>query len=181
MKRSAISRVAGIAAAAVICAGCGANGSEAAVPGAASVAQEASNRIGDASGTNLSGVYSGPADDNVWGKGTGTMFYAQSGNAIGGAFTLKLKKNTLYLNGVQTVSGTTVHGSNVSGSQSAYCTTSTSAKYDAKTRVLSGSYTAVYGCAYPHEKGTFSLKQQCYFKGSGNADIRPEAGAIKPC
>jgi hypothetical protein len=181
MRRSAISRVAGITAAAVILSACGANGNGAAVPGAGSATQEASNRIGDASGPNLSGVYSGPADDNVWGKGTGTMFYAQSGNAIGGVFTLKLKKNTLYLDAVQTVSGTTVHGSNVSGSQSVYCTTSTSAKYDAKTSVVSGSYTAVYGCAYPHEKGTFSLKQRCYFKGSGNADIRPEAGSIKPC
>jgi hypothetical protein len=30
------------------------------------------------------------------------------------------------------------------------------------------------------EQGTFSLKQQCYFKASDGADVRPEA-VLRPC
>jgi hypothetical protein len=180
MKSSAIFRIAGIIVAAVILVACGSSGSGAAVPGAGSGTQAASNRIGDATGPNFSGSYSGSVKDNIYGKGTESAVYAQYGNALGGQNKLSFKKVTIYVLAVQTISGTTVDGSTEGGSVSSYCTSSTSAKYNPKTGVVSGSYTTIYGCI-PGEKGTFSLKQQCYFKGSGSSDIRPETGSIKPC
>jgi hypothetical protein len=177
MKSSAIS---GIALAAVMLAACGGNGNGATVPGAGSGLRGVSSRTGDTTGPNLSGEYSGPADDNVWGKGTGAMFYAQSANAVGGSFDLKLAKNSLYLSSALTVKGSTVDGTNESGSGNQYCTSLTKATYDEKTNVLSGSYTASYGCAYKNEKGTFALKHRCYFKSGDSADVRPE-GAVKAC
>jgi hypothetical protein len=180
MKRFNTSRIAGLAVSAAMLVACGGNGSGTTLPGAGFGMQAASNHIGDAAGPNLSGEYSGSVDDTYYGKGTATAFYAAYANAVGGVFTLKFKKATIYLSAVQTVSGPKVDGSTEGGSGSAYCTSSTSAKYDAKTNMVSGSYTTVYGCI-TGEKGTFSLKHQCYFKGSGSADIRPNAGAIKPC
>jgi hypothetical protein len=178
MKGLATLRIVGIAVVgAVMLAACSGNGS--AVPGAGSGVQGALDNVGAASGPNLSGEYSGTVKDTYYGKGTATAFYAQYANAVGGVFTLKFKKATIYLSAVQTVSGTKVDGSTEGGSGSAYCTSSTSARYNPKTGIVSGSYTTVYGCV-TGEKGTFSVKQQCYFKGSGGTDIRPET-VVKPC
>jgi hypothetical protein len=178
MTSSAISRIAGITVAAVMLAACGGSGNSAAVPGAETGTQGVSSRIGETTGPNLSGEYSGPIKDNKLGKGTGLAFYAEYGNAVGGAFELKFKTQTFSIFPAQEVHGSTVDGTADAGSGSDYCTSSMKSTYDAKTNVLKGSYATVYGCT--GEKGTFALKHLCYFKGSGGADIRPEAG-VKAC
>jgi hypothetical protein len=180
MKRSAISRLAATVGAAVMLVACGGgSGNGAAVPGAGSGMQAPSNDIANAAALNLSGEYSGTVKDTYYGKGTGSAFYAQHGSSVGGVFAAKFKKASFSISVALTVSGTTGHASTVGGSGSQYCTGVMSSKYDKKTHVVTGSYMTVYGCS--GEKGTFSLKQQCYFKGSGNAAIRPETGSIKPC
>lgn len=180
MKRSAISRVTGIIVAAVILVACGSSSNGSAVPGAGSGLQSASNGIVDATtAQNLSGEYAGKVKDNVYGSGTASAFYAQYGNSLGGGLKLAFKTTTIILSVALTVSGNTTRGSTAGGLGSDYCTSSTKSKYNKKTDVVSGSYATVYGCT--GEKGTFSLKQQCYFKGIGPQDIRPEAGSIKPC
>lgn len=179
MKSSAISRLAGIIVAAVMLVACGSSGNGSAVPGAGSGVQSASDGIDVATAPNLSGEYLGTVKDNIYGKGTASAFYAQYGNSLGGGLRLAFKTTTIILSVALTVRGTTARGSSAGGEGSDYCTSSTNSKRDAKTGTVKGSYATVYGCT--GEKGTFSLKQQCYFKGIGPQDIRPEAGSIKPC
>jgi len=178
MKRSAISNIACISVAAAILAGCGGNGNGAAVPGAASGMQGVSSHVsGAAAVIDLSGEYAGKINDSEYGEGKGTAFYAQYGNAVGGVFDLTFKEASLSASISQTISGDNVVGNSDGGSGSLYCAGTQKATYDTSTHILSGSYQTVVGCT--GEKGTFSLKHQCYFKGGGE-DVRPEAG-LRPC
>jgi hypothetical protein len=171
-------RIAGLVAIAALLAACGGSGTSATVPASGAAAQQTLSGVNDAAGPNLSGEYAGPVKDNVYGKGKGSAFYAAYGNSVGGVLTLAFKKATLAVSVSQTASGSNLTGSSVGGSGTLYCTSSTTATYDKKTHVLSGSYKTVYGCT--GETGTFTLKQACFFKGSGSNDIRPDAG-VKAC
>lgn len=127
---------------------------------------------------NLSGEYSGPFVDNVYGKGKGSAIYSQYQSAFGGQLTIKYKTQAVAASVSQTYSGGTVNGSTAGGAGSIYCTFSTAANYDTSTHILSGSFTAAHGCA--GESGTFSLKHLCTFKGTTHEDIRPDNGP-HPC
>lgn len=148
------------------------------VPSGASALQSAAT-VSHAAGTvNLGGEYAGPFNDNAYGKGKGSAFYAQQGVSTGGVLSINYGSTTVTASVSQVVSGSTVTGTTVGGTGSLYCSFSTKATWDAKKHALKGSYMAVYGCS--GEQGTFTLKQQCYFKGQGSEDIRPDGGG-HPC
>lgn len=157
------------------CAGAGSTS----LPGSASAPQAIPMRdAGMAAKSNFSGQYSGTFKDSAYGKGKASASYSQFHSALGGPLTITYKSKTVSSSVAQTVSGNTVNGSSVRETGSLYCTFSETASYSAKTRVWSGSYKAVYGCS--GETGTFSLKQQCYYRGTVTEDIRPDGGA-RPC
>jgi len=178
MKRPGISTIACACVAVLMLAACGGNGNGSAVPGAGSGMQGVSSHVRGAAVLDLSGEYAGKINDSEYGKGKGTAFYAQYGSAVGGVFDLTFKEANLSASISQTISGDNVVGNSDGGSGSLYCAGTQKATYDTTTHILSGSYQTVVGCT--GEKGTFALKHQCYFKGSGGADVRPEAG-VMPC
>ncbi len=149
------------------------------VPSASSALQSSSIGVAaDAAARNLSGQYAGKAKDSVYGSGKATASLAQYKGALGGsqtiAFGLASVMDSLALN----LGETALNGSIVASSKTAVCSFSTTATYDTKTHVLSGTYKAVNRCS--GEKGTYALKHQCLYKGAGGEDVRPETG-LKPC
>ncbi|HEY6450037.1 MAG TPA: hypothetical protein VIX60_05090 [Candidatus Cybelea sp.] len=155
---------------------CGGGGG---VPSASSALRPASVRIGDgAAARNLSGQYAGKVKDNVYGTGRATASLAQYKSTLGGSETIAFGsgsvKDSLALN----LTGTALNGATVASSRKALCSFSTTAAYNTKTHILTGSYYAVNRCS--GEKGTYALKHQCLYKGAGDDDIRPESG-LKPC
>jgi hypothetical protein len=177
MKRFPIYRILAAAFAAIVLTACGSNGSGATVPAAGSGVQGALVENAAATKQNFSGEYSGTVKDSYYGKGTATAFYAAYANTVGGVFSAKFAKGGYSTSVSTTVKGTKVKGSTEGGSGSSYCSSTLSGTYNLKTHVLTGSYATVFGCN--GEKGTYSLKQQCYFKG-GDQVIRPNS-ALKPC
>ncbi len=157
---------------------CAGSSSAGGVPAAGSSMPTTASRDRGATYPNLSGEYAGKFVDNAYGKGKGSAIYAQYQSAFGGQLTIKYATSTLSASVSQTVSGSSVNGSTAGGAGSLYCTFSTTATYDKATHILSGSYTAAYGCA--GETGTFSLKHLCVFKGTTHEDIRPDNGP-RPC
>lgn len=177
MKSLSLRRAAAFTAAALLWTACSGTGSG--DPGTAQTLPGTSRSLGnDVGPLNLSGQYAGTLKDSTDGSGKATASLAQYKRSLGGGLTIAFALGTatdsiaLALSELPTVNGTTV-----AVSKSAYCTFSTSAKYDSKTYELTGSYQAAHGCS--GETGTFRLKHQCTYLG-GREDVRPEAGP-KPC
>lgn len=165
-----------VAAALAFLAGCGSSGG---VPSAASGVAGSAGHIGsNAASSNFSGQYTGKFKDIAYGTGKATASYAQAQNGLGGVLTIKYAHTTIAASVALIANSSGVNGTSVAGTGSLYCTISTNGTYDPKTHTLSGTYKAVYGCK--GDSGTFSLKHECYYKGTGTEDVRPEAGP-KPC
>ncbi len=147
------------------------------VPNAASASLGAQHRIDNAASLRLSGEYAGKFTDGAYGTGKAKASYSQSGDAVGGILTIKYPASTVTLSVALAASGTSVNGTTVAGTGSLYCTFATTSTYNVKTHVMSGSYSAVYGCS--GDGGTFTLKQKCYYRGA-TEDVLPASGP-KPC
>jgi hypothetical protein len=128
----------------------------------------------------IAGQYEGTVTDSARGKGKAVLQLAQSISSAGGSF------NQTY--GNATVSGVisaSLSGASLNGNEvilgSTPCTFITTAKYNAKTAVLSGSYKAISRCK--GQSGSFKLKEQCYYiTPSASADIeRPNNVTVRPC
>ena len=149
------------------------------VPSASSALRPASVRSGDdAAARNLSGQYAGKVKDNLYGSGRATASLAQYKSTLGGSELIAFGSGSVMDSLALNLSGTALNGATVASSKKALCSFSTTAAYNTKTHVLTGSYYAVNRCS--GEKGTYALKHQCLYKGAGDDDIWPESG-LKPC
>jgi hypothetical protein len=177
--RSFLTRVAAGTAAAALLTACSSSGN-AAMPTAASATQASANHAASPAKTyNLSGEWKGTQTDIAYGTGKASASYTQYQNGVGGILTVKFANATATSSVALVANGTTVNGTTVASSGgSFYCTFSTTSTYDPKKQVMSGSYSAVYGCT--GDSGTFKLRQKCYYSGTGSNDIRPENGP-HPC
>jgi hypothetical protein len=92
--------------------------------------------------------------------------------------TVKYASSTITSSVALVANGSSVNGTSVSGTGSLYCTFASTSTYNAKTHVMSGSFSAVYGCT--GDSGTFTLKQKCYYRGANDEDVLPAVGP-KPC
>ncbi len=177
MKNSPIRGAIGVTVALLAWTACssGSNG----VPSAAQGLQAPLLRVSDdAKALQLSGQYTGTSKDITYGTGKSAASYTQYKNAIGGVLGIKYKSATVALSVAAVAKGTSIDGTSVATTGGLYCTYSTSATYDTKTSTLRGSYKAVQGCS--GGRGTFTLKHECYYKGTRTEDIRPQVGG-KPC
>jgi hypothetical protein len=162
-------------------AGCGGNTG---VPNAAPASLGSQHRIDNSASSKLSGEYTGKFTDGAYGAGKATASYSQSQSSVGGTLTVKYASSTVALSVALVADGSNVNGTSVAGNGSLYCTFATTSTYNPKTRIMSGSYTAVYGCS--GDGGTFTLKQKCYYKGAtgdvkgATGDVQPATGP-KPC
>jgi hypothetical protein len=129
--------------------------------------------------TQIAGEYKGSVTDSKRGKGTGALQLSQSNANTGGSFNQTYGNTTVRGVVALGLSGTTLGGNEVL--LGGPCTFSMTAKYNAKTAVLSGSYTAISRCK--GQSGTFKLTEQCYYvTPSAAADSeRPNNVTIKPC
>jgi len=177
MKHSPMRGTIGFAVALLAWTACsgGSNGVPSAVQGLQAPLRRVSD---DAKALQLSGQYTGTTKDITYGTGKSAASYTQYKNAIGGVLAIKYKSAAVALSVAVLAKGTSVDGTSVATSGSLYCTYSTTATYDTKTSTLSGSYKAVQGCS--GGRGTFTLKHECYYKGTRTEDIRPEVGG-RPC
>jgi len=158
-----------------VLAACGGGG--ASVPNAASASIGLQHRIDNAATSKLSGEYSGKFTDGAYGAGKAKASYSQSQSSVGGILTVKYPASTVTLSVALVANGSSVDGTSVAGNGSLYCTFATTSTYNPKTHVMSGSYSAVYGCS--GDGGTFTLKQHCYYRGATD-DVQPASGP-KPC
>lgn len=175
MKVLGLRKSLGCALALTLLAACGGGGAN--VPDAASASLGSQHGVDNAASSKLSGEYTGKFTDGAYGAGKAKASYSQSQSSVGGILTVKYAHSTVALSVALVASGSSVNGTTVAGTGSLYCTFATKSTYDAKTRIMSGSYSAVYGCS--GDGGTFTLKQQCYYKGAAN-DVLPANGP-KPC
>lgn len=112
---------------------------------------------------NVSGDYTGTMTDAQGGAGTVTATFAQHGSSAGGAMIDKEPSQTISpaismaITATNSVAGAMV----VDYASGATCTFTMTGTYSSAgaSPTLSGSYTAVTGCA--GDTGTFSLAQQC--------------------
>lgn len=113
--------------------------------------------------SNISGDYTGTAQDSQGGSGTASATLAQNGTSAGGAMTIKQSsaavtaQMSLAIHTSNAVSGAMV----VNYANGTTCTFSTTGTYtnNGTTAVLNGSYAAVTNCA--GDTGTYTLTQQC--------------------
>ena len=154
--------------------GCG--GGSAGMPSAAVALQGSASQVRPAAAKhyNLSGQYVGKFMDTAYGTGKAKASYTQYENAVGGILTIKYSNSTLTTSVALNANGSSTNGTTVALASGLYCAFSTTGTYDPKTGVMSGSYQAIHGCT--GDGGTFTLKQQCFFKYKGSEDIRPEIG-----
>ena len=150
------------AASCLLLAGC--NGSAApSITRAATAAEESApmpQRL-----SNISGDYVGVVQDAQGGTGNAKATLAQHEANAGGAVKVKETSGTISVD----VSLTVTSSNSTSGAlvidfppakSGPVCTFSTTGTYDPTGNVLSGSYTAVSGCA--GDTGTYTLTQQCH-------------------
>ncbi|HEY1868718.1 MAG TPA: hypothetical protein VGG70_10520 [Candidatus Cybelea sp.] len=165
----------GVALALALLAACGSGSTG--VPNAPAASLGSQHRIDNAASSRLSGEYAGKFTDSAYGAGKATAQYSQSQSSVGGTLTIKYASSTFALSVALVANGSSVNGTSVTGTGSVYCTFSDTSTYDPKTRIMSGSYSAVYGCN--GDGGTFILKQKCYYRGAKD-DVLPANGP-KPC
>lgn len=173
--KSGLQKSLGAALVLTLLAACGGGGGS--VPSAASASLGSQQRVDNAHSLRLSGEYAGKFTDGAYGTGKAKASYSQSGDAVGGILTIKYAASTVTLSVALAANGSSVNGTTVAGTGSLYCTFATTSTYDVKTRIMSGSYSAVYGCS--GDGGTFTLKQKCYYRGA-TGDVLPAIGP-KPC
>ena len=110
MKKSFASTALSLASALSLFALSACGGASNGVPSGASALQSAA-AVSHAAGTvNLGGEYSGPFNDNAYGKGKGSAFYAQQGDSTGGVLSINYGSTTVTASVSQVVSGSTVTG-----------------------------------------------------------------------
>lgn len=111
--------------------------------------------------SNISGDYTGSAQDSVTGSATATATLAQHGESAGGTLSLTAGGTTLsaalslVITSSNALSGTIVEDL----PDGTTCTFGTTGTYDTTNSRITGSYSAVTGCA--NETGTYTLDQQC--------------------
>jgi hypothetical protein len=171
MRSWPLQRVIGFGIALLAWTACGGAGS---TPAKQTATQAATVQVrDDAALRNVSGQYAGTIKDSANGKGKATLDLAQYRNATGGTMTVNYGTNSGTASGAFFVSGNALRGTEVSSA----CVFAESAQYDPSTHSLSGSYRALHGCEA--EKGTFTLKQHCYY--ARDWTIRKDAGGLKMC
>jgi hypothetical protein len=157
-------------------AACSAPGTSAGVPTSQALAASSDSLVQ----LLVAGQYSGSVTDSARGKGKAVLQLAQSISSAGGSL-----KQTYGAKTVQSVVSFGLSGQSLNGNEvtlgSKPCTFSVAAKYNPKTYVLSGSYTADVGCQ--GQSGKFKLTEKCYYvTPSAAADIeRPSTVTIRPC
>jgi hypothetical protein len=174
MKKTSLHAALTMALAGLFLAACGGTGG---TPPASTAFQQTSSQIvPDAALRNLSGRYGGTIIDKPGGTGKLSASLAQYKSAMGGSLRSKIGAGSKsYLVAFSISTGNTLGGT-IIFAKTPTCTLITSAKYDTKTRMLTGKYKALNGCT--GESGTYAIKQQCYYVI--NAAVRPEAG-LKQC
>ena len=160
--------------------GCVSSGSGTGVPRASLGSQATSAHVQRHASVPLSGQWAGTFIDIAYGTGTAKASYSAYQSGVGGVLAVNYKSHKVKVKAsvALVANGSAVDGTTVVPAAGSYCTLSTTSTYDPKTKIMSGSYNAVYGCT--GDSGTFTLKHQCYYKGSGSEDVRPEFGP-KPC
>ncbi|MBV8066727.1 MAG: hypothetical protein JO113_02035 [Candidatus Eremiobacteraeota bacterium] len=153
-----------------ILAACGGSGG---VPTAAQALQVPANSFGDAATSNLSGQFSGTQVDKVHGTEKLKGSFAQYGSAVGGPLRA-IGAHTVTADEAWVISGSAVHGSSVVPSGGGYCTFSVEGKWNGSNYRLTGKFYAVSGCS--GERGTFTLKQQCFYNHGSSDDVLPDNG-----
>ena len=129
----------------------------------------------DASRAELSGQYTGT--EKLHGVSYPvTESLVQYGSALGGDKSTKFASQTVTGQITFSVHGTALKGTGVFLSGTSYCTYAEKATYDSKTHKLSGSFKAISGCT--GETGSYTVKQNCFYKDNSAEDIRP---AFHPC
>jgi hypothetical protein len=130
--------------------------------------------------TLLAGQYKGSVTDSSRGKGSAVLQLSQGGSSAGGSLNQTFAGKTIRGVVALNVSSTSLDGNEVLLGSSP-CTLSVTAKYDAKTAVISGSYSATSRCK--GRSGTFELTEQCYYTTpSIVTDVdRPDTINVKPC
>jgi hypothetical protein len=128
----------------------------------------------------IAGQYKGTVKDSVRGKGSAVLQLAQSISNAGGSMNQTYGTTMVSAVISASLSGTSLNGNEVFLG-STPCTFSTTAKYNVKTAVLSGSYKAISRCK--GQSGTFKFSEQCFYvTASAAADIeRPSNVTLKPC
>jgi hypothetical protein len=173
MRSWPLQRVIGFGIALLAWTACGGAGS---TPATQTVTQAAAVQVGDDPALrNISGQYAGTIKDSANGKGKAALDLAQYRNATGGTMTVNYGTHSGTASGAFLVSGNALRGTQVSSG----CVFAESAQYDPSTHSLSGSYRALHGCDGEAEKGTFTLKQHCFY--ARDWTIRKDAGGLKMC
>jgi hypothetical protein len=128
----------------------------------------------------LAGKYQGSITDSSRGKGSAVLQLAQSGSSTGGSLNQTFGNKTVRGVVALTLSSTSLSGNEVLLGPSP-CTFSVTAKYNSKTAVINGSYSATSRCK--GQSGTFKLTEQCYYTTPTTVnDIqRPNNVTIHPC
>ncbi len=154
---------------------CGANNSMGVAPASQNAA--AGQPAADTATRNVSGQYLGTVKDGSFGKGTAAASFAQSGATVGGSLALTFGSTAIASSLAASLAGHALQGRTVAMVSSVACGFQFTGKYDPATHRLSGTYQASNGCS--SEKGTFSMKEQCYY--ARDWDVRPDAPGLKPC
>ena len=129
--------------------------------------------------TLVAGEYKGSITDSSRGKGSAVLQLSQGALSVGGSLNQTFGGKTLRGVVALNLSGTSLGGNEVLLGSSP-CTFSVTAKYNTKTAVLSGSYTAISHCN--GRSGTFKLTEQCYYVTPSASDIeRPNTVTVRPC
>lgn len=133
----------------------------------------------DAGVRNVSGDYAGTFQDGTAGSGHARASFSQHRGAVGGSIleTLAKQKQRVAVAGILNAKGS-LGATMAEDVGSSACTFSLTAKYDASTHRLNGTYQATHGCT--GDTGSFSLKQQCYFVLRAG-DMRRDVGGLMPC
>lgn len=178
MNRWNRTRVAAVAATALLLSACSVDATHSPAYVASSQAVQSAPAF-EAGVRNISGDYAGTFNDANSGNGHAHASFSEHRGAVGGSIleTLVKQKQRVAVAGIlnsKDALAATMAG-NVGSSA---CTFALSAKYDASTHRLNGTYQAIHGCT--GDTGSFSLKQQCYFVLRAGA-IRRDVGGLMPC
>jgi len=175
MENLPLQRAIGLAIAALAWTACG--GSSSVAPPAAALRVPAI-ATGDARIYNVSGQYAGTVKDSVYGSGKAIGGLAQYRNAAGGVLTTTYASKTITLSRVFSLSGTSLTGTASGTAGKLSCVFDESATYEPSTHRLTGSYRSFHNCGGVTEKGTFDLKQRCFYARNW---ARNDAGGVKQC
>jgi len=126
----------------------------------------------------VSGEYLGTAQDSVAGAQTVATTLAQHGSAVGGTLTL----TTAGVPNTEAIAWTLTTAKGLSGTGTetvgaATCTFAMTGTYNSSTNQITGTYTAVAGCA--GTTGSYTLTQQC--TDPATSDKRRPLGFIAAC